>query len=332
MPLFASDSAIILFIMLLITGGTGFVGNALVSQLSELGYPIRLLIRPSQKTPQIPSGISVDVAITSLNDDRGLRAAMKGVDAIIHLASAEQLGRKAELTQVDIQGTQSLVIAARQMRVNRIVYLSHIGADRESAYPLMKAKALAEQAIKSSGIPYTIFRSSITYGKGDHFTNSLAFILKISPFLVMVPDQGSTLLQPIWIEDLVKIMAWSLQMPETKNKIVEVGGPEYISFREICEMITEKLNINRYFINIKPVIMNRFTELLEILIPNFPTTVFWLDYLATNRTTDLGFVSDRFDLLPSRMSHKLDYLEGKRYNKVFWKIIISRKRSVIKWD
>ncbi len=78
--------------------------------------------------------------------------------------------------------------------------------------------------------------------------------------------------------------------------------------------------------------MNRFTELLEILIPNFPTTVFWLDYLATNRTTDLSYVSERFDLLPSRMSHKLDYLQGKRYNKMFWRIIFNRKRSVIKWD
>jgi NADH dehydrogenase len=148
----------------------------------------------------------------------------------------------------------------------------------------------------------------------------------------MVPDQGSTLLQPIWIEDLVKIMAWSLQMPQTRNEIIEIGGPEYLNFREICEMVAAKLSIHRCFINIKPVVMNRFTELLEILMPNFPTTVFWLDYLATNRTTDLGYVSDRFDLLPSRMSHKLDYLEGKRYNKLFWKIIFSRKRSVIKWD
>ncbi len=233
--------------MLLITGGTGFVGNALVSQLSDLGYPIRLLIHPSQKSPQIPTGIPVDVAITSLLDDRGLRAAMKGVDAIIHLASAEQLGRKAQLTQIDIQGTQSLVIAARQMRIDRIIYLSHIGADRESAYPLMKAKAIAEHAIKSSGIPFTIFRSAIAFGKGDHFTNSLAFILKISPFFVMLPDQGSTVLQPIWIEDLVKIMAWNLQNPQTENEIIEVGGPEYLTFREICTMIAEKLRIKTTF-------------------------------------------------------------------------------------
>lgn len=318
--------------MLLVTGGTGFVGNALVNQLSDLGYPIRLLIRPSQNSPKLPVNTPIDVAITSLSDDRGLRAAMKGVDSIFHLASAEQLGRKAQLTQVDIQGTQALVQAAKQMRIGRIIFLSHLGADRESAYPLLKAKAIAENLIKKSGVPYTIIRSAISFGKGDHFTNSLAFILKISPYFVMLPDQGSTLLQPIWIEDLVKVMAWSLKMPQTKNETIHIGGPEYFSFRDICEMITEKIEINRKFFNIKPVIMNRFTEIMEILMPNFPTTVFWLDYLAANRTTDLGTLPERFNLLPTRMSHQLDYLRGTRYNRVFWQIIMNRKRSIIQWD
>jgi len=318
--------------MILITGGTGFIGNALVRQLSDLGHPIRLLLRTSHKTPNLPAGMPLDVAITSMNDERGLRAAMKGVDAIYHLASAEQLGREAELTQADILGTQSLVRAASQMRINRIFYLSHIGADRVSAYPLLKAKAIAEHAIKTSGVPFTIFRSAIVFGKGDHFSNALAFLLKISPYFVMLPDQGSTLLQPIWIDDLVKIMAWSLQMPQTINETIEVGGPEYLSFKDICKMVTEVIGIKRQYINIKPVVLNRFTEILEILLPNFPSTVFWLDYLATNRTADLGILAEKFNLLPARMSHRLGYLRGKHYNKNLWQIITKRKRSIIQWE
>jgi len=170
--------------MILITGGTGFIGKVLIRQLTDLGHPIRLLLQPSQKTPDLPKGMPLDVAITSMNDERGLRAAMKSVDAVFHLASAEQLGRKAQLTQVDIEGTKSLVRAASQMRIDR----------------------------KTSGVPFTIIRSAITYGNGDHFTNGLAFLLKFSPYFVMVPDQGSSLLQPIWIKDLVNVMAWTLQM------------------------------------------------------------------------------------------------------------------------
>ena len=121
-------------------------------------------------------------------------------------------------------------------------------------------------------------------------------------------------------------------MPQTINETIEVGGPEYLSFKEICKMVTEVIGIKRQYINIKPVVLNRFTEILEILLPNFPSTVFWLDYLATNRTADPGTLSERFDLLPSRMSHRLGYLRGKHYNKNLWQIITKRKRSIIQWE
>jgi len=295
--------------MILITGGTGFIGKVLIRQLTDLGHPIRLLLQPSQKTPDLPKGMPLDVAITSMNDERGLRAAMKSVDAVFHLASAEQLGRKAQLTQVDIEGTKSLVRAASQMRIDRIIYLS-----------------------KTSGVPFTIIRSAITYGNGDHFTNGLAFLLKFSPYFVMVPDQGSSLLQPIWIKDLVNVMAWTLQMHHTINETIEIGGPEYLSFKEICEMIARAMGIKRQFVSIKPVVLNRFTEILEIMLPNIPSTVFWLDYLAANRTTDLGNLAERFSLLPARMKHKLGYLGGKNYHKQFWQIITKRKRTIIQWE
>jgi nucleoside-diphosphate-sugar epimerase len=104
--------------MILITGGTGFIGNVLIRHLSNLGYPIKLLIRPSKQSPNIPKGIPLDVAITSLTDTKGLRAAMKGVDVIYHLASAESLGREAQLSSVDIQGTQAIVEAAPKRKLS----------------------------------------------------------------------------------------------------------------------------------------------------------------------------------------------------------------------
>jgi uncharacterized protein YbjT (DUF2867 family) len=318
--------------MILITGGTGFIGNVLIRHLSNLGYPIKLLIRPSKQSPNIPKGIPFDVAITSLTDAKGLRAAMKGVDVIIHLASAESLGREAQLSAVDIQGTQAIVEAASQAKIDRFVYLSHLGADRSSAYPLLKAKAIAEHAIKSSQIPYTIFRSAMAYGEGDHFSNGLAFLLTVSPYFVMMPDDGSVLLQPIWVEDLGTVMAWSLDMPQTINETIEVGGPEYLSFKEICMLIADKINLKRQYIGVPPVFLNRFTEFLEIITPNFPTSVFWLDYLATNRTTAMDVLPRIYSLIPARMNQRLGHLEGKKFHKHILKLIIKRKRTLTKWD
>lgn len=318
--------------MFLVSGGTGFIGNILIRHLTDLGYPVKLLIRPSKTTPALPKGLPLEVTVTDLNDERGLRAAMKGVDAVYHLASAESLGRKAELTKVDIQGTQSVVNAAAQAKIDRFFYLSHLDADQTSAFPLLKAKGIAENFIKSSGIPYTIFRSSVAFGKGDHFTNGLAFLLKVSPYYVMLPDQGSTLLQPIWVEDLATVMTWSLDLPATINQTIEVGGPEYLSLLQISKMIASAIRINRRFINVSPVFLNILTELIEIIMPNFPTSVFWNDYLATDRITSLDVLPGMFDLLPARMSQRLGYLEGKSFRKNWWRIILQRKRTTIQWD
>ena len=319
-------------VMILITGGTGFIGNALIRHLSNLGYPVKLLIRPSKETPGLPKGLPLEVAVTSLNDEKGLRAAMKGVSVVYHLASAEALGRRADLIEVDIKGTQAIARAAAQAGIDRFFYVSHLGADRASAYPLLKAKAIAEHHIKSSGIPYTIFRSAVAFGERDHFTNGLAFLLKVSPFFVMLPEEGSTLLQPIWVDDLATILSWSMDLPDTINQTIEIGGPEYLSFRQICSIIMEKIGINRRFLDVPPVFLNVLTELLEIVMPNFPTSVFWLDYLATNRTTSLDVLPRRFDLLPARMSQRLGYLKGKKFRKNWWRIILQRKRTLIRWD
>jgi uncharacterized protein YbjT (DUF2867 family) len=318
--------------MILVTGGTGFIGNVLIRHLSNLGYQIKLLIRPSKESPSLPRGLPLEVAVASLKDEKGLRAAMKGVDVVYHLASAESRGRRAELDDVDIQGTRALLRAARQARIDRFFYLSHLGADRASAYPLLKAKGIAEHHIRQSGIPYTVFRSAVAYGERDHFTNGLAFLLKISPGLMFLPENGDTLLQPIWVEDLATVLTWSLDMPETVNETVEIGGPEYLTFRKICKMVTHAIHIKRSYINTSPVLLNRLTEMIEIIMPSFPTSVFWLDYLATNRTTNLDVLPRRFDLLPARMNQRLGHLEGKTFRRNWWRLITKRKKIPTQWD
>lgn len=318
--------------MILVTGGTGFIGNVLIRHLSELGYPVKLLLQPSKTNPNLPKAVPIEVALTSLNDEKGLRAALRGVEVIYHLAGAESYGREAQLANVDIRGTRSLIAAANHAQIERFYYLSHLGADRASAYPLLKAKAIAEHEIKSSGIPYTVFRSAVAFGEHDHFSNNLAFLLKISPFFVMLPDDGSSLLQPIWVEDLARVLTWSLEMPITKNQTIELGGPDYISFRDICNMIVDTLEIKRQFVNTNPLLLHSLTEFLEILMPNFPTTVFWLDYLTTNRTTNLDVLFRTFDLIPGRMCHHIDHLTKRKYRKKLWQILSDRKRTTLQWD
>ncbi len=297
--------------MILVTGGTGFVGRAVVRQLVEAGYDVRMLIRPSPTSPDLPRGVAVEVAVSSLNDLRGLRAAMRDVDTIFHLAGAEHRGAQANLLEVDVKGTETIVRAAQDARIKRFYSISHLGADRASAYPVMKAKGIAEEYIRRSGIPFTIFRSALLYGPEDHFTTGLARLVNFWP-VIFLPGSGEILIQPLWVEDLVTCMLWSLDSRETIDQTYEVGGSEYFTFKQVMEMILQVRRKRRLLVPLSMPYLRWLTVLLESSSAAFPTSVFWLDYLAFNRTCPVDTIPRVFGLIPARLGNRLDYLEKKQ--------------------
>jgi len=149
----------------------------------------------------------------------------------------------------------------------------------------------------------------MVYGEGDNFTMNLARLIKMSPGLVLVPGDGSTLVQPLWVEDLVTSLIWALDMPATENATIEVGGPEHLPFVDVLKLIGTQLGKIRYYSEFNPVQLSFLTQFLENRIKGFPTTVFWMDYLAENRTCDLDSMPRNFGINPARMKHKIEYLQ-----------------------
>lgn len=310
--------------MILITGATGFIGRALVRQLSAIGYPIRALIRPSARTPRLPKGVPVEVAVVSLADTRGLRAAMRDVETVFHLASAENQGARGSLLITDIQGTQNLVEAAADAGVDRIVYLSHLGAARASGYPAFKAKGIAEESIRAGKVPYTIIRTSLVYGPEDHFTNNLARLVRNSLGVFPVPKGGRVVVQPVWVEDLVTCMVWALQNESTLNQVYEVGGNEFFTLQQIIEIIMDVTKRRRYLVPLSPITLRAITVFLESILPRFPVSSFFLDYFAVNRTTSVDSMPRHFGLMPARFSYRIDYLIYKRWYQRLWSAVTER--------
>lgn len=310
--------------MFLVTGGTGFIGRALLRQLSELEYPVRTLIRPSPHSPKLPRGVDLEVAVSSLSDARGLRAAMVGVDTVFHLASGEWRGPSASLFEIDIRGTQAVIEAAQDAGVERIFYISHLGADRASAYPVQKSKAIAEEFIRRSGLNYTILRSAIVFGPNDGLTTGIAQIAGSFPFAFLLPGEGSTVLQPLWVEDLVTCMVWSLDNPDTLNRTYEIGGPEYLTFRQIVELVMKEAGLSRRIVRIGSPYLRGLTVVFEALFPHLPVSVYWLDYLAVNRTTSLDTLPRAFNLMPSRFSQRLAYLSDVNWRSTMFRTLSGR--------
>jgi NADH dehydrogenase len=310
---------------ILVTGGTGFIGQALVRHLADAGHRVRLLLRPSRQSPNLPRSLPVEVAVSSLSDERSLRAAMVGVDVVYHLAGAEWRGVYASLMEIDIQGTRNVVASAADAGVSRLFFVSHLGADRASAYPVLKAKAIAEEYIRRSGIDYTILRTAIVFGNHDGFTTGLAQLISTIPRFFFIPGDGKSLLQPLWVEDLATCMVWALDDPATNNQMYEIGGPEYLTFNEIVNTVLDELGLRRRLIHLRQPYLRALTVFVENLFPALPVSVYWLDYLATNRASNLDSIPRFFNLMPSRFSQRLAYLGGREWRRQMWRSLFRRR-------
>jgi len=298
--------------MILVTGATGFIGRALVRHLAEAGQPVRVLLRSSPQSPRLPRGVPVEVAVASLNDERAVRAALRGVDQIFHLATAGTEGRRGNLLKTDIEGTRILAQVAASADIERLIFLSHIGADRASAFPIQKSKGIAEEHIRKSGVPYTIIRSSVVFGPEDRFTNALSQVLRTAPGLFPIPgSDGRSLIQPLWVEDLVTCLLWALQNPEMVNQTYEIGGGEYFTLRQVLEILMNMTHTRRLLIPLPAPYMRAILVTLDASIPNFNISTYWLDYVAVNRTCPVDNMPRIFGLMPARFSYRLDYLARK---------------------
>jgi len=292
--------------MILVTGASGFIGSALVAYLSERGLPVRALLRPSRYSPQLPRDIPVEVAVSSMQDERGIRAALKDVTCIFHLASSEREGQQVDLEASDVKGLENLLQAAEQVGVERIFFISHIGADRTSGFPAFRAKAIEEKMIRNSKATATILRTSIVFGQEDGFLSYFARGLAGSKLIYAIPGSDDILMQPLWINDLINCLYLVYQNEEYAGKTYELGGGEYFTFRTILQMIMESIGKKRYLVPILPAVL-RARNLWFGESPKYSTlSTFWVDYLASDRTCSLDSLPHQFNILPGRFSEKME--------------------------
>jgi NADH dehydrogenase len=304
--------------MLLVTGGTGFVGRAVLRQLTSAGHEVRTLLKPARRTPRLPPGVSVEVALASLHDPGGMRAALVGVDAVVHLASAERTVDLRSLEQTDVEGTRTLAEACAQAGIRHLVYISHLGSSRESAYPVLRAKALAEEHVRASGVPYTILRAGILFGTDDHFTRPLAMIAASVPLVFLLPGEGENLLHPLWVEDLATVIEWTLEDRPPSNAPVEIGGPEFHTLRQVMSLLLPAAGLTRIVLPTRQPYLRAGAALMRRILPRPPISPFFLDYLASNRMAEIDSLPREFGLQPARLEAHLDHLRGKNWE---WELL-----------
>ncbi len=294
--------------MILVTGGTGFIGSRVILRLVQSHFPLRILLRPQKIITKLPHDLALDVVVSSLKDQRSLRAVLSGVKTVLHFAGAENEKPHPNFEDVDVVGTETLIKASVDAGVEKILFLSRIGADNNSMYPILKAKALAENSIKSSGLNYAILRLTDVFGENDHFTNQLANYVIAAPGIIPLPEGGKMVLQPLWIEDLISSIFLVLEDDLFHKSIFTIGGGEFLEFRLIIKLIMEKVKKRKISLAVAPAYLRLYNLWFGQSKGGFPLSSIWLDLLAVERTCALDSLPRTFKLLPARFSHHLEHL------------------------
>lgn len=297
--------------MILITGATSFVGRAVVLRLAAEQRQVRCLLRPSRREQRLATGVPFSTVSASMSDLPALRTAMQGVTAIVHLAEEEDLGHERALRK-HVEHTANLITAAREADVRRLIYVSRLGADRASAYPLFRATGGAETAVSESGLDTTILQAPIVYGPEDVFANVLVMLAKAIPLVLPIPDPGLSRFQPLWVVDLTTCILATLDRDEFIGQTIALGGPEHFTFEQMVAQVLAAAGLRRRLMRVRMPLMQGAIALSDALLPRTPTPPWWLDLLTVGSATELGAIPRRFGFEPCRFSQCLDYLRRKR--------------------
>lgn len=216
----------------LVTGGTGVLGRAVVDELIRREHRVRVLSRRS--SPEVPDGVR---AITGdISTGLGLPEALTGVDAVVHAASDPRHHK-----QVDVPGTQRLAEEADKAGEPHLIYISIVGCDR-IPYGYYRVKTLCELAVTESGLPWTVLRTT----QFHDLMFAVAYALTRSP-VVPVPRGLSD--QPISVLDVAPTIAELVESGPV-GRATDMGGPEVLSAERIFRMVAEACGRKRVFVGL----------------------------------------------------------------------------------
>ena len=269
----------------LVTGASGFVGNEVVKELLVQGHAVRALVRRGSEK-KLQERERVEIAPGDCLDREALKAAAGGCDAVIHLVGIirEFPGRGITFEQVHVQATRNVVDAAQGAGVRRYLHMSALGARPGPADPYHVTNYRADEYVINSGLTYTIFRPSVIYGPEDRSINLFARHIRRLAFFPIIGD-GTYQLQPVPVWTVARAFALALELPQTENKIYEVGGPEPLTFNEVIDTIAEVLGRRIKKIH-QPVWCMRFAANLCGRFRWFPLTPGQLRMLLEGSTCD----------------------------------------------
>ncbi len=227
---------------ILLSGATGFVGSAVLDQLVTAGHTVRILARDPLSAGHIRKKYNAEIFHGNILNAKSLAGCADGMDAVVHLVGVIAEVGENTFERVHAQGTQSLVAEAKKAKVKRFIHMSALGTRANARSKYHQSKWEAEEAVRASGLDWTIFRPSIIYGPDDEFVNLFARMMRLplnvlQLFTLPVIEGGWSHLQPVSVDDVAKCFAVAVTKPDASKKVYDLCGPTPLRLRDILQTI-----------------------------------------------------------------------------------------------
>jgi NADH dehydrogenase len=272
--------------MIVVTGGSGYVGSHIVKRLAGNGKPVRAMVRSKARTQNEGrlSGLDVELIDGDVTKPESLKPAFENAEAVIHTVAIAI--EKGDLTYEEINtiGTVNVLEAARNAGTGRFINLSQLGADSRLPYRFLASKGRAQEYVAESDLDWTAFRPSVIWGPEDEFANTFAKLAAITPIIFPNVDKNARF-EPVWVEDVVTCLVTSLDNQDTIGKEYEIGGPEVLSLEQIERRTLDAAGSRRIMVPFPKRFLKTAVGIMEKTIPNPPVTQSLLELLQVDNVT-----------------------------------------------
>lgn len=296
--------------MILVAGGTGFLGRAIVAALRRDGHQVRVLARNASRNPWADDR-GVTIVAGDVREAATLGDAVAGCDTVV--IAVQFPGHPVEVPKkgltydaFDRAGTENLVAAAKKAGVTRLVYMSGVGAGQGKSEEWFVAKDRAEAAVTGSGIAYTIVRPSWVYGPRDRSLNQFARFARLLPFVPM-PGPGTAKVAPVHVDDVATAVALAIATPAAENQVIEIGGPQLLSFRQIVRVLLQVMGRRRLVLP-TPTPFVKLGAALLYRLPGHPLSPRAVDFVNADGPADNRALYELLGFRPRPLAEGISYL------------------------
>lgn len=264
--------------MILVTGGTGFVGSHVVRALRAEERPVRVLARRPEKHGRVRDW-GCELVQGDVTDAESLRRAVAGCEAVIHLVALPPFSSPKAIERTMTHGTRDLVAAAQDAGVTRFVLMSALGASKETVgvSPYYAAKVAMEEAVAAAGLSHVVLRPSFIFGRDGGILAQQIRIARLSP---VTPILSRHRMQPVWVDDVAAFFAGAISLEEAPNRIFDLAGPDRVTWGELHERIRRIFGKRRLTVTMPAALLKAGATVGSVLPPfrGAPDAISMLDH------------------------------------------------------